>query len=255
MTEETRAKAEAALKEVEAITANLLPEPKGELIVVDVADAATKAEIDKRKAEIDMGNTQSIIRFGSAAQAELQAISQEMLSGVRNKDVGPAGDSLRQMVTSLRGFSVERARPQPQAELVGAAGRQDRADGRVHGALRDGAGADRQDHRRAAGARAHAPQGREVARQALREDARLLRRARALHRGGRGEARRARQRHHPGQGGRGEGGAAGAGGDAGAGAQRRPRRPRRPRAAGARPEADAPGHHAVASVDPPRAGE
>jgi uncharacterized protein YaaN involved in tellurite resistance len=106
MTEETRAKAEAALKEVEAITANLLPEPKGELIVVDVADAATKAEIDKRKAEIDMGNTQSIIRFGSAAQAELQAISQEMLSGVRNKDVGPAGDSLRQMVTSLRGFSV-----------------------------------------------------------------------------------------------------------------------------------------------------
>ena len=53
-----------------------------------------------------MGNTQSIIRFGSAAQAELQAISQEMLSGVRNKDVGPAGDSLRQMVTSLRGFSV-----------------------------------------------------------------------------------------------------------------------------------------------------
>ena len=111
MTEETRAKAEAALKEVEAITANLLPEPKGELIVVDVADAATKAEIDKRKAEIDMGNTQSIIRFGSAAQAELQAISQEMLSGVRNKDVGPAGDSLRQMVTSLRGFSVSELDP------------------------------------------------------------------------------------------------------------------------------------------------
>jgi uncharacterized protein YaaN involved in tellurite resistance len=106
MTEETRAKAEAALKEVEAITANLLPEPKGELIVVDAADAATKAAVDKRKAEIDIGNTQSIIRFGSANQAELQAISQEMLSGVRNKDVGPAGDSLRQMVTSLRGFSV-----------------------------------------------------------------------------------------------------------------------------------------------------
>ena len=100
MAEEIRAKAEAALKDVEAITAHLLPEPKGELIVVDTADPATKAEIERRKAEIDIANTQSIIRFGSAAQAELQAISQEMLSGVRNKDVGPAGDSLREMVTS-----------------------------------------------------------------------------------------------------------------------------------------------------------
>ena len=94
MTEEIRAQAEAALKDVEAITANLLPEPKGELIVVDAADPASKAEIEKRKAEIDMADTQSIIRFGSAAQAELQAISQEMLAGVRNKDVGPAGNSL-----------------------------------------------------------------------------------------------------------------------------------------------------------------
>ncbi len=111
MAEDTRAQAEAALKEVEAITAKLLPEPKGELIVVDSADPGLKAEIDKRKAEIDIGNTQSIIRFGSAAQAELQAISQEMLSGVRNKDVGPAGESLREMVTSLRGFSVNELDP------------------------------------------------------------------------------------------------------------------------------------------------
>jgi uncharacterized protein YaaN involved in tellurite resistance len=38
-------------------------------------------------------------------------ISQDMLSGVRNKDVGPAGDSLRQIVTSLRGFSVRELDP------------------------------------------------------------------------------------------------------------------------------------------------
>jgi uncharacterized protein YaaN involved in tellurite resistance len=57
-------------------------------------------------AEIDMANSQSIIEFGSAAQAELQVISQEMLQGVRNKDVGPAGDSLRDIVTAIRGFSV-----------------------------------------------------------------------------------------------------------------------------------------------------
>ncbi len=113
MTEEVRAKAEAALKDVEAVTATLLPEPETEEPVLDskVADPATQAEIDRRKAEIDMENTQSIIRFGSAAQAELQSISQDMLTGVRNKDLGPAGDSLREMVTSLRGFSVDELDP------------------------------------------------------------------------------------------------------------------------------------------------
>ncbi len=111
MSESTRAKAEVALREAEQITANLLPEAKGDLIVVDAADPATQAEIDRRKAEIDIANTQSIIRFGSAAQAELQAISQEMLADVRNKDVGPAGNSLREMVASLRGFSVDELDP------------------------------------------------------------------------------------------------------------------------------------------------
>ncbi|NHX27285.1 toxic anion resistance protein, partial [Escherichia coli] len=39
-------------------------------------------------------------------QAELQEISQSMLADVRNKDVGPAGDSLRNIVTTIRGFSI-----------------------------------------------------------------------------------------------------------------------------------------------------
>ncbi|MFO1207977.1 MAG: toxic anion resistance protein [Amaricoccus sp.] len=111
MTDETREKAEAALKEVEAITANLLPAPKADLVPADTADPAVQAEIEKRKGEIDLSNTQSIIRFGSGAQAELQAISQEMLAGVRNKDTGPAGSSLREMVTSLRGFTAEELDP------------------------------------------------------------------------------------------------------------------------------------------------
>lgn len=111
MTEDIRVKAEATLKDVEAVTATLLPEPKSELIVVETASGAEKAEIDKRIAELDMGNTQSIIQFGSGAQSELQVISQEMLNGVRNKDVGPAGNSLREMVSSIRGFSVSELDP------------------------------------------------------------------------------------------------------------------------------------------------
>jgi len=111
MSDEIRAKAATALKDAEAITATLLPEPTGELIVIDAASAEEKAAIDARMAELDMDDTQSIIRFGSGAQAELQVISQEMLAGVRNKDVGPAGSSLRDMVSSIRGFSIEELDP------------------------------------------------------------------------------------------------------------------------------------------------
>ena len=111
MSEDIRAKAETALAEVEKVTKVLLPEPKGELIVIDQASDDEKAAIAKRIAELDMSNTQSIIAFGSAAQSELQVISQEMLAGVRNKDVGQAGASLREMVTSLRGFSVDELDP------------------------------------------------------------------------------------------------------------------------------------------------
>jgi uncharacterized protein YaaN involved in tellurite resistance len=78
----------------------------GAVVALEQADAPVAAEIRTRMDEIDMGDTNSIVSFGSAAQAELQEISQSMLAGVRNKDVGPAGDSLREIVTTIRGFSV-----------------------------------------------------------------------------------------------------------------------------------------------------
>ncbi len=99
--------AAAALAEAEKVTAVLLPEPKGEVVPLSQATPAQSAEIRKRMGELDMGNTNSIVAFGSRAQAELQEISRSMLEGVRNKDVGPAGDSLRSMVTAIRGFSME----------------------------------------------------------------------------------------------------------------------------------------------------
>jgi len=106
MSDTIRQKAEAALAEVEKVTAVVLAEPKGELITLEAADPPTSAEIEKRVAEINIEDTNSIVSFGSSAQAELQVISQSMLAGVRNKDVGPAGDSLRNIVTTIRGFSI-----------------------------------------------------------------------------------------------------------------------------------------------------
>jgi uncharacterized protein YaaN involved in tellurite resistance len=108
MTTTVQAKAKETLSLVEEVNAVVLPEPTGATAIVPYADAdaPVSAEIEKRMGEIDMENTNSIVAFGSGAQAELQVISQAMLADVRNKDVGPAGDSLRNIVTTIRGFSI-----------------------------------------------------------------------------------------------------------------------------------------------------
>ena len=108
MSETVRQKAQDSVAMVEEVTALTLPEPKeaGAVIPLADADAGTSTAIKMRMDEIDMEDTNSIVSFGSSAQAELQEISQSMLAGVRNKDVGPAGDGLRNIVTTIRGFSI-----------------------------------------------------------------------------------------------------------------------------------------------------
>ena len=108
MSDTTREKAANDQSLVEEVTAVVLPEPAQATAIVPLsqADAPLSEAIRQRMAEIDIENTQSIVSFGSSAQAELQEISQSMLADVRNKDVGPAGDSLRDIVTTIRGFSI-----------------------------------------------------------------------------------------------------------------------------------------------------
>ncbi len=108
MSENVRQEAEKTLSLVEEMNAVVLPDPAetSEIVPLDEADTAKSGEIRRRMDEIDIADTNSIVSFGSAAQAELQEISQAMLADVRNKDVGPAGDSLRDIVTTIRGFSV-----------------------------------------------------------------------------------------------------------------------------------------------------
>ncbi len=93
---------------VQEVAARPLADPGQVEAVTPLAEAppALRADIQARMEEIDLADSGSILGFGSAAQAELQEISQAMLADVRNKDLGPAGDSLRDMVTTLRGFSV-----------------------------------------------------------------------------------------------------------------------------------------------------
>ncbi|ARC35841.1 toxic anion resistance protein [Paracoccus yeei] len=105
MTDKTQASAAAATDAIESVTAVVLPEPPAAPTLAD-APPPVAEEIRKRVAEIDIRDTASIVHFGARAQNELQEISQAMLADVKNKDVGPAGESLREIVTTIRGFSV-----------------------------------------------------------------------------------------------------------------------------------------------------
>ncbi|MCE6952041.1 toxic anion resistance protein [Cereibacter sphaeroides] len=124
MSDSIRREATQTVSEVEEVT-RPLPEPAAQVTPLASAPPAKAEEIRKRLSELDIGDTRSIIAFGSKAQAELQTISQKMLADVKNKDVGPAGDSLREVVSTIRGFSVSeldvRRKPSWWERLLGRA--------------------------------------------------------------------------------------------------------------------------------------
>ena len=68
--------------------------------------------------ELDLNDSQSVLFFGSKAQQQLTTVSDQMLEGVRSKDVGPAGEALSEMVAALRGFDVERLDPNRKQGLL-----------------------------------------------------------------------------------------------------------------------------------------
>ncbi|MFD1913919.1 toxic anion resistance protein [Halodurantibacterium flavum] len=106
MSDKTTDKARLIQPEIDALDARTLPLPEAEPVDRGTLDPATAEKIRARMAEIDLGNSGTVLSFGAGAQRELQEISQSMLADVRNKDTGPAGESLREIVTTIRGFSV-----------------------------------------------------------------------------------------------------------------------------------------------------
>jgi uncharacterized protein YaaN involved in tellurite resistance len=90
--------------ELKAIETDLL-EGKAP-VSYDKAIPAERAAIDTLMSEIDIGDSNSILYFGAAAQQQLASISDDMLEGVRNKDTGPAGEALNRMVGTVRGFEL-----------------------------------------------------------------------------------------------------------------------------------------------------
>jgi uncharacterized protein YaaN involved in tellurite resistance len=87
------------------------PLPADEPVRYDTAPPERRAEIDRAMAEIDLDDSASVLFFGSAAQESVTGVADEMLEGVRNKDTGAAGQTLNEMVTTLRGLSTADLEP------------------------------------------------------------------------------------------------------------------------------------------------
>jgi uncharacterized protein YaaN involved in tellurite resistance len=85
----------------------IVPGVTADMVPIAKAPVERQQQIQKLLSEIDVNNTQSIIFFGNKAQEQLTTISDRMLDGVKNKEIGPAGDDLNEMVATIRGFEVD----------------------------------------------------------------------------------------------------------------------------------------------------
>jgi uncharacterized protein YaaN involved in tellurite resistance len=77
------------------------------------------AKVAELLAELDLGDSHSVLFFGSRAQEQLTTVSDSMLERVRVKDIGPAGAALNDMVLTLRGFDLSGLDPNRKAGWFG----------------------------------------------------------------------------------------------------------------------------------------
>jgi uncharacterized protein YaaN involved in tellurite resistance len=87
-------------------TGSLAPAGAAADLQTATAGSPTSTQLAPLLAELDLGDSHSILFFGSRAQEELTTVSDRMLEKVRTKDLGPAGSALNDMVLTLRGFDI-----------------------------------------------------------------------------------------------------------------------------------------------------
>jgi uncharacterized protein YaaN involved in tellurite resistance len=83
------------------------------MVVYKEAPPTARVELDAIITEIDMDDRTSIIFFGSKTQEKMSQVSESMLEGVKNKDLGTVGNSLNDMITAIRGFDVDSLMEKP----------------------------------------------------------------------------------------------------------------------------------------------
>lgn len=89
----------------------LVPGVTEEMVPYKDVDQEEKARIDALMDEIDISDANSVIFFGNKAQEKVTEISDKMLEGVKNKDLGRSGEALNEMVATIRGFDIDELDP------------------------------------------------------------------------------------------------------------------------------------------------
>lgn len=95
----------------------LSPESAGEPTLDAPARNLDPARVEQLQAEIRTADSNSILFFGSRVQERLTELSNRMLDGVLNEDVGAAGRALGEIVTAIRGFDVDSLDPNREQGL------------------------------------------------------------------------------------------------------------------------------------------
>ncbi len=86
-------------------------EASKDMIKYEEASIKDQTKIELLAKEIDIKDPSSVLYFGSKAQEQINALADSMLEGVKNKDLGDAGDLLNNLVTKIKGFDVDELNP------------------------------------------------------------------------------------------------------------------------------------------------
>ena len=86
-----------------AETAAKEPEPMDDSVLSD----EERAMVDSFSQQIDLNNTNAILKYGAGVQKKMADFSEAALENVRSKDLGEVGDMLSNVVTELKSFDAE----------------------------------------------------------------------------------------------------------------------------------------------------
>ena len=81
------------------------------LVPLSNLPAVKQKQVRQLMAKLDMDDTESVISYGVEAQSKLTASADEMIQRVRNKDVGPVGESLNGLMLQVRGLGIDELQP------------------------------------------------------------------------------------------------------------------------------------------------
>lgn len=87
------------------------PASKPVRLVDALPDESKKRALDLSK-QIDPANHQAIIAYGTQAQSQLLNFSSSMLDHVQNKDIGPIGDILNDLMNKLKSVNPDELTPE-----------------------------------------------------------------------------------------------------------------------------------------------